>query len=250
MGRKLRLLLLVPILVLAQLAFCQAAIAGDGWFGSYVRVSPWTNSRDIYVICHAHFDPVADGGETVGNMGWWINYISYSASTVTPWDPVWTQVSSDPQGEVGQPASITAGTHLTVSKGQGTKHVYALYKVGIVNFNANEPISPQYSDTTTLDTRPPVTYAPSSASGSKGTYIKLKFKVTDNLSPKARVVIKIKRGTTLKKTLKLGLRATGKLRSTSFKCDLPRGTYRFTVYATDLAGNRATTRGSNYLYVK
>jgi hypothetical protein len=113
-----------------------------------------------------------------------------------------------------------------------------------------EPFWTLGSDSIILDTHRPVTYAPYAASGAKGSNIALRYKVTDNLSPKAWVAIKIRKGTSLVKTVTLDYRATGKLLSSSFRCDLARGTYRFSVGAQDLAGNSATRIGTNYLIVR
>ena len=42
----------------------------------------------------------------------------------------------------------------------------------------------------------------------------------------------------------------GKWRKLRFTCKLARGTYRFTVYATDAAGNRQAKTASNKLVVR
>jgi hypothetical protein len=44
--------------------------------------------------------------------------------------------------------------------------------------------------------------------------------------------------------------STSAWHSASFVCKLPRGTYRFYVYATDIAGNIATKVATNRLTVK
>jgi hypothetical protein len=106
------------------------------------------------------------------------------------------------------------------------------------------------SDSIILDTHRPVTAAPYAASGVKGGAMTIRYKVTDNLSPKAWVTIKIKKGTTLVKTLTLDYPATGKLLTAKVGCQLAKGTYRFSVQAGDLAGNAATRIGTNYLTVR
>ncbi len=50
---------------------------------------------------------------------------------------------------------------------------------------------------------------------------------------------------TIKKTVKTNVTSTAK-----FRCKLPRGTYRFYVYATDPAGNRQVKVASNRLNVR
>jgi len=121
------------------------------------------------------------------------------------------------------------------------------------------------ADNTTIDTfttfvnvwfdkTRPATYAPRSACCKRYANVTLRFRVTDNLSPKARVVIAFKRGGTIRKTMSCGWRLTWpgppspNARKT-FRCTLPKGKYKFIVRATDLAGNKATRLGNNTLIV-
>ena len=103
------------------------------------------------------------------------------------------------------------------------------------------------------DTKGPRTYAPRSATVRKGARAVLYYRVTDNISPRASVTIRIRtRAGVLKKTLTLGLKRTGPaLRHVRFRCRLSRGVYRFTVYARDLSGNAAQQPlGRNRLTVR
>jgi hypothetical protein len=79
----------------------------------------------------------------------------------------------------------------------------------------------------------------------------LKYRVDDALSAKAKVTIKVKTlsGSTVR-TLDLGWKYTGKLLSAKLSCDLAPKTYRFYVYAKDLAGNPQRQVGVNTLTVK
>ena len=96
----------------------------------------------------------------------------------------------------------------------------------------------------------PVTTAPSSETVAKGETATLRYKVTDRSDRLVAVTIRIDKldGTTVK-TLQLLKQRTGKTLSARFVCKLPKGKYRFTVLATDPAGNHATTLGANKLYV-
>ena len=80
----------------------------------------------------------------------------------------------------------------------------------------------------------------------------LSYRVTDDLSGKATVTIRIRtRGGALKRTLALGLGHRRRLRQCHFTCRLARGVYRFTVEARDLSGNAARKPlGSNRLTVR
>jgi hypothetical protein len=105
---------------------------------------------------------------------------------------------------------------------------------------------------TSPDTAGPRTYAPRRATVTKGRRATLFYRVTDDVSASAAVVIRIRTRTgKLKKTLALGLKGTGSLRHCHFACRLARGVYRFTVEARDLSGNRAQAPlGSNRLRVR
>ena len=104
-----------------------------------------------------------------------------------------------------------------------------------------------------LDTQRPVTKAPYRASVRRGRTVTLKYKVAD-LEPnsgraKARIVVRNRNGRVVARLAwrpvpvnqLLGWRCT---------CQLKAGTYRFSVYATDLAGNKQVKVGSNRLVVR
>jgi beta propeller repeat protein len=84
-----------------------------------------------------------------------------------------------------------------------------------------------------------------------GKYATLKYRVDDNVSPQATVTIRIKTltGSTVK-TISCGKKNTGVYSSYKFLCKLPRKTYKFYVYATDLAGNTQANVAYNKLVVK
>ena len=133
----------------------------------------------------------------------------------------------------------------TLPAGDGPKAVEAEFR------NASGTIS--RSDTISLDTQRPRTRAPYMASVRRYRHVRLAFKVVDPkpCAPRARVTIRIRTlGGTTMRTLKLGKRNVNRLQSCRFACSLPKGNYRFSVYAIDAAGNRQSTIGKNYLYVK
>jgi len=81
----------------------------------------------------------------------------------------------------------------------------------------------------------------------------LKFKVTD-VAPNAgtaTVVIKVKnRAHKVVKTIKVGVKNVNASQAAKFRCRLAKGTYKFYVYATDVAGNAQSKAGHSKLTVK
>ena len=79
---------------------------------------------------------------------------------------------------------------------------------------------------------------------------RLRYRVND-LTPKAsvRVVVRTLAGRP-RASLRLGWRATNALRFATWRCTLPRGTYRICIYAIDQAGNRQGRAGSTRLTVR
>jgi beta propeller repeat protein len=110
--------------------------------------------------------------------------------------------------------------------------------------------TPVISFTVFLDTHGPAASA-CDATAHKGGTATLRYEVKDRLSPKAHVTLRIRnaRGA-LVKTIDAGTRATGKLVATRFACTLRRGTYRVSVLARDLAGNRQVRVGRSLLTVR
>jgi hypothetical protein len=95
------------------------------------------------------------------------------------------------------------------------------------------------------DTTKPVATALANAGARRGKTASLRYKVTDG-RPVADTTITIFQGKKVKKTIKLGQRATGKNLVCAFKCTFSPGTYRWTVKATDRLGNSSSTaRGSS-----
>jgi C1A family cysteine protease len=107
--------------------------------------------------------------------------------------------------------------------------------------------------TIAIDTRPPSSKTPFAARVRRGSWATVRFKVLD-AQPSAgscRVAINVK-------TLRGQQKATfsprlwygsGKLVSYRFRCNLPRGTYRFFITTWDGAGNESVKSASSYLIV-
>jgi len=105
----------------------------------------------------------------------------------------------------------------------------------------------------TVDTVAPTTLAPSAAKVVKGKKATLKYQVNDaspNLGTASAVItIKNKAGKVVK-TLKPGSKAVNALQSATFTCKLAKGKYKFSVTATDAAGNSSSNTAVNKLTVK
>jgi len=95
----------------------------------------------------------------------------------------------------------------------------------------------------------PRTRAPQAARASVGGMVTLRFSATDAHGD-VRPTVKIKdaRGRVVK-WRQFGWATSGAEQTWTFRCTLPRGAYRFSVYATDVAGNRQSNIARNALKV-
>jgi beta propeller repeat protein len=137
---------------------------------------------------------------------------------------------------------------LILPSGDGRKTISMQYWADLTTSVAT--VSPVVQLRVTLDTGRPVPRAPRAASVSSGRYVGLVYKVTDALSPTAAVTIRVRTlGGHLVKVIRLGQRPTNRTLVRRYHCLLPRGTYRFYVYARDLAGNIQLKAARNTLFV-
>jgi photosystem II stability/assembly factor-like uncharacterized protein len=150
---------------------------------------------------------------------------------------------------------VTLGTTVNVTvaadpvhhstDGVSTISYYATDKVG--NVEAAQTVNVR------IDTRRPQTAALARASVRRHRTALLKYIVNDRApnGGNASVTIRIR---TLKgklvRTLEQGARSVNLLLKAKFTCTLHKGTYRYFVYATDLAGNKQSSVGVNKLVVK
>ena len=104
---------------------------------------------------------------------------------------------------------------------------------------------------TRADVTGPRTFAVAPSTVSRGGGALLRYRVTDTQSATSTVTIKVTDGSgRTVATLRLGRQTTAAQHTWRFFCLLPRGTYRYWVYASDEAGNPQTHVGSNTLTVK
>lgn len=102
-----------------------------------------------------------------------------------------------------------------------------------------------------IDNYKPRTSAPRRATIRKNAYGYLYWRVTDSYTAgKSYVWIKIKKGSSLKKTISLRLTSINSTKRYRYRAALARGTYKFYIYARDRAGNNQYSARYNYLIVK
>jgi LmbE family N-acetylglucosaminyl deacetylase len=103
-----------------------------------------------------------------------------------------------------------------------------------------------------IDTRKPTPKAAYKASVKRGKKVTLRYQISDvapNGGPaKVTIKIKTKTGKTVK-TFNLTNRKVNTVLKYQFRCNLKKGSYRFSVYATDAAGNQQSKIATNTLNV-
>lgn len=95
--------------------------------------------------------------------------------------------------------------------------------------------------TVRVDTKAPRARTMGKTRVKRGRKARLSFRVRDNLSPTADVTVRIRdrRGKVVR-SLRVNDARTGRRLAVTFRCKLKRGQYRYSVRATDRAGNRQT----------
>jgi hypothetical protein len=169
------------------------------------------------------------------------------SNSLSDWPEAWQEIPAE-----AQTLDWTLGPSVDGDESDGERSVYMRF--------AETPGGPAtaWSDAITLDRTGPVTKAPEPSTVTKGRDAKLKYGATDLICPDGTFTIKIRTlGGRLVKTLTCGWQTMWQAgwerphwHMKQFRCTLSRGTYRFSAYATDTAGNRQSQVGSNKLIVK
>ena len=189
-------------------------------------------------------DDTAPVTTVVGADGW---HRTDATITFEPYDPDSIVARTEFRLDGG---AWTSGTGLTIpapaDHGNDGIHVLDYH-----SFDVNGPVEEIASAEVAIDTQGPDARAPRRTAVRRGATAALAYRVIDALSPRATVTIRIATlgGRTIK-TVTRRDRRTNVTLEYAFRCWLARGTYRFTVTARDLAGNRQSHIGANRLVVR
>ena len=194
---------------------------------------------------------------------------------LTPWNAslaidggrAWTRASTATltmfaQGKTG---IVTQMTLANVGGPVGTPEPYGRYKYPwyltpgdglktvVATFtDVSGDDSPMMSAAITVDTHGPTIAVPTPAPVKSGSKAKISYRVTDNLSPRAAVTVRLldKQGNIVKVFMFPRATTGTTLHRFTFVCTLKPGSYRVRAWANDLAGNHQTKLGAATLTVK
>lgn len=188
-----------------------------------------------------------DGGQDWPNSG-----VRLPGSSVGPWTKVLRSVMFSDRlhgwaaGDDGTVAATSNGGKVWYVQNSGTTQ--DLYGAWCVDKGHAWVVGKRG---TILAGPMPVPIAPRAVGVRRGAVAKIKYKVSDSSVLTAKVTIKIRnaRGRTVK-TLRYKRRPPNRWLKARFRCRLPRGAYRYWVYALDSSGNRQPRPASNRLVVR
>ena len=125
--------------------------------------------------------------------------------------------------------------------------------VGYRSIDGAGNVAPEQTFVARIDTSRPRTLAPWPVTVKRGRTAVLTYRVNDDVRGDSHAAVTVRVRTLSGHLVKL-LRAYDKPANTrltiAFRCTLPRGRYRFSVHATDLAGNTQDRIGINWLTVR
>ena len=202
-------------------------------------------TRTAYVNIDTAVPTVSAAQSPSRSSGWYNKDVTV---TLTPQDSLSGVATTQYRLQADPPAAWTnaAGNQFVIPATDNGAKTYEYQTVD----NAGN-VSAAASLSLTMDSVAPKTYG-KNASGKVRKPIKLKYKITDNLSPKAySVQIKVKnsRGHIVKKVSFSGTKSLNKWYSYSWKPSA-KGTYKYYVYAKDKASNPQAKAGRGTVKVK
>lgn len=253
---RTRFVLLLSCSVLVLLLLPSVSLAAIDWSASKVTVDTkdgWTKEQSVVLEFYGSASWVAQMG--FQGMGLQV-FLSGSGLAGTA-----GQIGYDDGGEsLDQVNGVMVATEwcrgdakAALSPGDGQKQLALRFRLdALVNYST--PMSywgPTFDCTVNLDTHGPKTIAPYPLSCKRGGYATVSYQVDDSASPKADVSLRVtnSKGKTVAKA-SIGEQETGKLLTYLWKCPLGAGKYKYSILATDLAGNKASKAGKNTLTVK
>jgi hypothetical protein len=154
------------------------------------------------------------------------------------------------QIDTGAPTAVVGGT-ITVpapadGSGDGAQTVTAWSTDWCGNVEDPGP-----TVTVNIDVTGPQTVASVASSVKQGTKVTFGYRAND-ISPKCKITLKIKKGssTQVKRSYSLGSKTSNKSLQYKVNPNLGKGTYKYYVYATDQAGNKQSELGQKTFKVK
>lgn len=136
----------------------------------------------------------------------------------------------------------TYTSSFTAPKGQNRLYYYSTDENGNSETVKNKPLK--------VDNTKPRTTAPYSRKVKRYSYARLYYRANDSYSPSVHITIRIKTlGNVTKKIIYPGWKPTNKITYKNYMAALPKGTYRFFIYAKDTAGNTQYNVASNKLVI-
>jgi hypothetical protein len=189
-------------------------------------------------VVHVLYDKTAPRSSISGLVGGWTKDLGWLGISAT--DALCGIVKTEWSGDGG----VTWHSSAISGLPEGSSTI--LHRATDAAGNVEEPQSAVIG----YDKTRPVPQALASKTVKRLRTVRLPFKVRDVPGAKARVTIKLFKGSTLKKTLAVGTKAANASLTYGYRCKLPRGKYTWKVYATDLAGNTQAKPGVKYLTVK
>ena len=224
------------------------ARSGGLWFGSYARLDPgsaWTKSAFSHLVYSGEYFLEDPSEAPRGMVGYYLSGDVLADSGIQEPDVMGSRRLPNTWSFV---CFGYGETDVPLTAGDGLKNIGLHFEEWDVSPHA---VSPEYTNTVTLDTHGPQTLAPYRLSCGQRGYVTFSYQVDDALSPTADVSLHLRSSTGKKlKAVPLGEQETGKLLAYLWKCTLPKGKYKYSILATDLAGNNAAKIGTSILTVR
>jgi len=249
--RFIGLLAAAVFLLLMLPAGSLALVSWAGTGGTYDATNGWTHSATVQLTYQA---VIRYTENDIDGMG---HFQVKVGGDVTLSPLPFLPDREDIDVALSDPAVITAtcsgDVSVPLTPGDGEKRVVLQYLYTALVDGVREVTyrSAAYSGDLVLDTHGPKTLAPYPLSCRKGGYATITYEADDALSPTADISLLVTNARGKKvTTVSLGEQQTGEVLRYLWKCPLAPGAYKYSIRATDLAGNEAAKVGKNRLTVR